>query len=66
MDARTPVDHYRALALVREMYVLAKELTRSDEPYFSSHGHKLGARLHHIILSQDPAADLGFFDESHR
>lgn len=66
MGEQTAVDHERALAVVREMYALAGELARADEPYFASHGRKLGARLHHIILSQDPAADLGFFDESHR
>jgi hypothetical protein len=53
------------MAIVRQMYVEAKRLATSEEQYFAVHGRRLAARLHHMILSQDPAADLGFFHETH-
>ena len=59
-------DGQRSLDIVVEMYALARELAGSQEQYYASHGRKLGARLHHIILSQDPASDIGFFDDSYR
>lgn len=62
----TSPDADRSLQIVREMYSLALELMRSEEQYYASHGRKMAARLHHIILSQDPAGDLGFFDDTYR
>jgi hypothetical protein len=66
MSEDTTVDGARSLELVRAMYEMARELARSEEPYYASHGRKMGARLHHMILSQDPGADVGFFDDSYR